>query len=128
MQERCSDVDGVWTQVKTAEEYALKLSTMQMDFKPAAYPSDTFEWTFLPLVWARVGAWDSILDMEKLPERARGLCFAAGAHEYATVVWHYVRVLAYAGQADASRARGTPGEAVLWDSLADKEASLLEVR
>lgn len=82
----------------------------------------------MPLVWARVGDWDSILDLEELPEKARGLCFAVGAHEYATVVWHYVRTLAYAGQADASRARGTPGEAVLWDSLADKEASLLEVR
>eukprot|EP00884_Botryococcus_braunii_P017799 jgi/Botrbrau1/4702/Bobra.0218s0023.1 len=112
-------------EIKTAEEYALKLSTMQQDFKPAAYPSDSFEWTFLPLIWARLGQWDTILDLKELPEGARGQCYLRG-HEYAAVVWHYVRTLAYAGEADASRARGTPGEAVLWDSLADKEAALLE--
>eukprot|EP00884_Botryococcus_braunii_P021274 jgi/Botrbrau1/7830/Bobra.9_2s0011.1 len=114
-------------EIATAEKYALKLSTMQTDFKPAAYPFDTFEWTFLPLTWARIGRWDAILDLKGLPEKARGLCFVVGGHEYATVVWHYVRTLAYAGKAMASRGQKRVNDAASWDSLAHEEMESLKI-
>jgi hypothetical protein len=110
-----------------AEDYARRLHNMQEDMKPAAYPDDTEEWTFLPLLWARYGRWHDLMDIDALPENARGLC-PYGGREFAAVVWHYVRVLMYAGQADSSRSRGLPGEGVLLDTLAEKELAGLEVR
>ncbi|GBF99344.1 hypothetical protein Rsub_11756 [Raphidocelis subcapitata] len=62
------------------------------------------EWTSLPLVLARYGEWEGLLELAAPGRDARGVT-TFGGRQYAEVVQRYARVLACAARAEAFTAR-----------------------
>ena len=115
-----AELTPVYLQVGVALRYAKAIRGEPDDPSLAMRPEEGLGgWAALPLLQSVHAMWEDILDMPFPGSTARGPC-PDGGYEYAVVVYHYTRTLAF-----AARCRAAPESEAC--SQAEKELRLLQV-